>query len=406
MDSTTAPHGVDPLVERTVPPLVERTGDPLGERTVEPPVDRPIEGGAAAGAAQDKRALNERHSRLFDALAREPWAHDFFALLRQIEGLSRHLPRLGSALRPSAEPVRLGQDPELDFAPAAVMSFRAGANTPPRIGVRFLGLFGPMGPLPLHLTEYARDRLRNHGDATFARFADVFHHRTLLLFYRAWAQAQPAVQADRAADDRFAKWVSALFGQGPAPFRQADSVPDAAKRHVSGHLARPTRNPESITKVLRQYFSVPIRVEPYVGHWMPLRMEDRSRLGGVGARRTASLGVSAVPGGKVWDRQYKLRLHIGPLTHAQYRRFLPGQSSLTALRDWMRQLVGFETLWDVCLVLAGPEVPALAAGQPAAGSPAPPNALGWDTWLGRRGPHPDSGSLVLNPSRGAARSPS
>ena len=374
------------------------------------PTGPSTERGTATAAIDEARARHEARQRLFDALAHEPWAHDFFALLRRIEGLHRTSPRLGSALRPNAEPVRLGQDPELDFAPAAVMSFRAAAAAPPRIGVRFLGLFGPMGPLPLHLTEYARDRLRNHGDATLARFADVFHHRMLLLFYRAWAQAQPAVQADRANDDRFAKWISALFGQGPAPFRNADAVPDAAKRHVSGHLARPTRNAESIAKVLRQYFSVPIRVEPYLGHWMRLRAEDRSRLGGVGARRTATLGVSAVAGGKVWDRQYKLRLHIGPLTHAQYTRFLPGQPSLIELRDWMRQLVGFEMLWDVCLVLQGHEVPALVAGK---GPPAKPgakpvtaNALGWNTWMNRKGPHPDSGSLLLNPSRMVARSPS
>jgi type VI secretion system protein ImpH len=274
-----------------------------------------------------------------------------------------------------------------------------GSRLRARGGVRFLGLFGPMGPLPLHLTEYARDRLRNHGDATFARFADVFHHRMLLLFYRAWAQAQPAVQADR-RDDAFAKWVSALFGQGPAALRDADSVADAAKRHVSGHLARPTRNPESIAKVLRQYFSVPIRVEPYVGHWMALRPDDRSRLGGAGGRRTAALGVSAVAGGKVWDRQYKLRLHIGPLTHAQYGLFLPGQKSLIELRDWMRQLVGFEMLWDVRLVLKGGEVPKLAAGKGDAKTlPSPTTALGWDTWLGRRGPHPDGRALNLNPSQ-------
>lgn len=365
---------------------------------------RPAQGGDSASIDQ---ARNDSRRRLFDALDREPWAHDFFAVLRRIEGLSGHLPRLGAALRPSAEAVRLGQDPELDFAPAAVMSFRSSGSAPPRLGVRFLGLFGPMGPLPLHLTEYARDRLRNHGDATFASFADVFHHRMLLLFYRAWARAQPAVQADRPGDDQFAKWIGAFFGQAPAPFRRADSVPDAAKCHVSGHLARPTRNAESIAKVLRQYFGVPVRVEPYVGHWMRLRDEDRSRLGGAGARRRAALGVSAVAGGKVWDRQYKLRLHLGPLSHAEYRRFLPGQRSMIELRDWMRQLLGFEMLWDLRLVLEGREVPPLTAGaghRPGAGGE--PEALGRDTWLARKGPHRDSGALVLNPSRLAQSSSS
>jgi type VI secretion system protein ImpH len=343
----------------------------------------------------DARQRHERRARLFEQLAAEPWAHDFYSVLRQVQAFSPELPRLGAALRPSAEAIRLGQDPELDFAPAALMSFKAeGAR--PRLGARFLGLFGPMGPLPLHLTEYARDRLRNHGDPTFARFADVFHHRTLLLFYRAWAQAQPTVQADRPNDDQFAKWVSALFGQAPAPLRRADSVADAAKRFAGGHLARPTRSPEAIAKVLKQFFEVPIRVEPYVGHWMPLRPEDRSRLGRPGARHGSALGVSAVAGGKVWDRQYKLRLHVGPLTLAQYEQFLPGQPSLIELRDWMRQLVGFELLWDVRLVLKGDQVPALRmAGQTA--------RLGRTTWLGRKTPHPDRGELHLHPSRLAAR---
>jgi type VI secretion system protein ImpH len=341
------------------------------------------------------RQLHERRERLFQSLAAEPWAHDFYAVLRQIESLAPASPRLGKALRPNAEPIRMGQDPELDFAPAALMSFKADGGKPPRLGARFFGLFGPMGPLPLHVTEYARDRQRNHGDATLACFADIFHHRALLLFYRAWAQAQPSVQADRPNDDQFAKWVSAFFGQAPASMRNADAVPDAAKRFAAGHLARPTRNPEAITKVLRQYFDVPIRIEPYVGHWLPLRAEDRSRLGRTGARRSAPLGVSVVAGAKVWDRQYKLRLHIGPLTFAQYQQFLPGQPSLIELRDWMRQLLGFDMLWDVQLVLKGDEVPALAVGGKT--------PLGRSTWLGRKTPHPDRGELRLHPSRLVAR---
>lgn len=342
-------------------------------------------------------SLHERRTQFFDELARAPWAHDFFAALRRIDALWPDEARLGTALRPNAEPVRLGQDPEMDFAPAGVMSFETGASGRPRMGVRFFGLFGPMGPLPLHLTEYARDRLRNHGDATMARFADVFHHRMLLLFYRAWAQAQPAVQADRDSDDQFAKWVSALFGQAPQALRHADHVPDRAKRHVAGHLARATRNPESIEKVLSQYFKVPVRVEPNVGHWLPLRQSDRTRLGSPGNRRSAPLGVSAVAGGKVWDRQFKLRLHMGPLTYAQYLSFQPGEASLVELTDWMHQLVGFELQWDLQLALSAQEAPRTMIGFHA--------ALGRNTWLDSRGPPRERASQRINPSRRSTHHP-
>ncbi len=70
----------------------------------------------------------------------------------------------------------------MDFAPAAISGLHPGNDgRPPRVEVRFLGLFGPNGPLPLHLTDYARERIKHGGDATFARFADMFHHRILLL---------------------------------------------------------------------------------------------------------------------------------------------------------------------------------------------------------------------------------
>ena len=356
-----------------------------------------MDGTSAPDAAEAARALHERRARFFDDLAREPWHHDFFAALRRIDALWPDEARLGTALRPSAEPVRLGQNPELDFAPAAIMSFDTTASGRPRMGVRFFGLFGPMGPMPLHLTEYTRDRLRNHGDATLARFADVFHHRMLLLFYRAWSQAQPTVQADRERDDQFAKWVSALIGQAPQALRGLDAVPDRARRFAAGHLGRGTRSPEAVTKVLRQYFQVPMALESHVGHWMPLRQADRTRLGSAGNRRGAALGVNVVAGSKVWDRQYKVRLHIGPLSLAQYRSFLPGQPSLIALRDWMRQLLGFEMLWDVHLVLKGSEVPPLQLGRGA--------ALGRTAWLGRKGPPVDRGDLHLNPSRRSTNSP-
>lgn len=344
----------------------------------------------------DARALDERRQRLFDSLSAQPWAHDFFAVLRQIEGFSPTVPRLGSALRPSAEPIRLGQDPELDFAPAALMSFDPGGR--PRLGVRFFGLFGSMGALPLHLTEFARDRLRNHADPTFARFVDMFHHRALLLFYRAWSQSQPTVQADRPADDRFAGWVSALFGHRPATLRHADAVPDAAKRFVSGHLARSTRSAETISKVLRQFFKIPLRVESYVGHWMPLRREDCTRLGSAAERRSAPLGISAVAGSRIWDRQYKLRLHLGPLTLEQYQQFLPGQRSLIELRDWMRQLLGFEMFWDLRLILMENEVPSLQVGKSKDGGAAPTIPLGWATWLGGKGAGTDRGDLRQHPA--------
>jgi type VI secretion system protein ImpH len=312
---------------------------------------------------------------LFDALAAAPHAHDFFHALRRIESMTPLAPRLGRALRPSLEPVRLGQDPELDFAPASLVSLRTQTHAPPRLGVRFLGLFGPHGPLPLHLTEYARERERHHADPGFARFADLFHHRLLSLFYRAWAEAQPTVHADRPDDDQFAKWVGALFGIAPAEFRARDAVPDAAKRFQAGTLSRGVKNAEGLETLLREHLQVPVRVQPFVGHWMRLRPQDRTRLGRAG-EASAQLGRSAVAGSKVWDRQCKFRVCVGPLSWVQYESFLPGGRSLPVLRDWVRQFAGLERKWDLQLTLKAGEVPRARLGRDGTAR------LGLSMWLG------------------------
>lgn len=349
-------------------------------------------------SARDREALQV----LWNDLTVAPYAHDLFQVLRRVQALSPNAPRLGEALRPRDEAVRLGQDPELDFAPANLHSFTPGEGGVPRIGQRGFGLFGPMGPMPLHLTEYVRERARSHGDPTMMRFADVFHHRAALLFFKAWAQSRPVVHRDRPWDDDFSRWVSALFGQAPKAFSQRDAVADDAKRLHAAALARGPRNAEGLIKILKAHFGVHVGIDPAVGHWLSLQDEDRSRLlPSTAPGRNTALGERAVLGRRVWDRQSNFRLRIGPLTYEQYQRFLPGQPARKALRDWLRQYLGLGLSCETRLVLQGAEVPRLQLGRRtvpglAFSSDSPRGGqLGLTTWLGRRGPHPDRADMRL-----------
>jgi type VI secretion system protein ImpH len=321
----------------------------------------------------------------FEELAAAPFRYDFYQTLRRLECLHDDKPRWGRALRPVDEPVRLGQEPDLSFAPAPLASFEAHAGTTPRLQVRLFGLFGPNGPLPIHLTEYARERLQHAGDPTLSRFLDIFHHRFLALFYRAWAQAQPAVNRDRPRDDRFTTYVGAFLGVSPAAFRDRDTLPDLAKFFHVGALIRQVRNPEGLVHILEHFFRVPVRIEEFVGHWMSLGAGERAAL----SSESAVLGTGAVLGGRVWDRQHKFRIHLGPLTLGQYTSFLPGGEPLGKLVDWVRMYLCFELDWDVRLLLAPGEVPSLMLG-------AGPR-LGWTTWLGQRQSKTPADDLCLDP---------
>jgi len=308
-------------------------------------------------------------------LERTPWEFDLFQAMRVIEAAHPERARIGEARRPLDEPVRFAQEPSLAFAPSALAAFEpATATRPARLVQRVLGLFGPNGPLPIHLTDWARDRARNSGDPAFVRFLDVFHHRMLALFYRAWAQAQPAVSLDRPAQDYFGRRVAALCGLGTPSLRGRDGAPDLAKLAHAGVFGRQVRSASGLEVVLGSYFRVPVRIEEFVGHWLRIAPEQHSRLG----RREgfARLGEDAVIGERTWHTQSRFRVVLGPLSFSEYERFLPRGRSARALHDLVKLYVGMEHSWEVKLVLKKDEVPLAWLGNSV--------WVGWSSWLGAR----------------------
>lgn len=336
--------------------------------------------------------LSPEERLALDTLVREaaeaPYRYDFFWLMRRIECVCRERLRLGQATRPIDEPIRLGQEASLAFAPSTVAYVDQGSGVrPPRIGVYFLGMLGPNGPLPIHLTEYARDRLRNAGDPTFVRFLDVFHHRVLTLFYRAWANAQPTVSLDRPESDRFATYVGALLGIGSPALQDRDAFPDHAKRYYAGRLGPQTRNAEGLRAIVSDYFKLPTDLEELVGEWTPLLESERWR-----ASRTASagmLGQSTILGARAWQRQTKFRLVFGPLKREQFQSMLPGSPRLKRLIALVRNYVGDALAWDVRLFLDK------QVSQPMRLDGI--TRLGWTSWLGHCPEGEGRDDLIFNP---------
>ena len=239
-------------------------------------------------------------------LERAPFEYDFYTAVRVFENLHPEKPRIGHAARPQDEPLRFAQEPAMTFAPAAISSFKAAdRNGLPRLEQRFFGFLGPNGPLPLHLTEFARERLLHNADPTFIRFLDLFNHRFLALFYRAWAQAQPTTSFDRPREDRFADYVGSLIGIGAPTLHARDDAGDHVKLYFAGWMSRQSRNADGLRSILQGYFQLPTRLENFVGHWMHLPESQRTRLGALNSG--AQLGVGAVIGARVFDRQHKIR---------------------------------------------------------------------------------------------------
>ena len=228
------------------------------------------------------------------ALAEAPYRFGFFEALRQLECVHCTHPRLGSSSRPVDDAVRLGQAPSLQFAPSTLASYTTRSGEAARLLVHFFGLFGPNGPLPLHLTEYARNRLRNAKDPVLADFADLFHHRLLSLFYRAWADREPTVQLDRAEHDRFSVYVGSLLGLGMPALGRRDAMPDHAKLHFAGHLGCHTRHAEGLASIVSDFFGLPVAIIEFVGEWLMIPKDSYCYLDR--SDTTGQLGISAIAG--------------------------------------------------------------------------------------------------------------
>jgi type VI secretion system protein ImpH len=313
---------------------------------------------------------------LLEAVEADASRVDFYALMRRIDSLRQQYPRTGEALRPSQEVLRLGQAPELDFAAAPLHSLERRADFPPRLAVRFFGMLGPQGALPLHLTEFVRERARHHDDSTLAHFLDLFHHRMLSFFYRAWAQAQPVVQLDRPEQDRFRVWLAALAGAASA----GRALSPQLLAYQTGWLGARSAHPERLVKVLGQYLDAPIRLEELVGQWLSIDSADRTQLGyprnhaARSQRPGGRLGRDANAGSRVWDRQYRYRLCIGPLTLARYEALLPGGADWAALRALVELHGGRDKQWDLQLTLHNDARPTPSLGGVS--------RLGLSCWLG------------------------
>jgi type VI secretion system protein ImpH len=337
--------------------------------------------------ASENRASPETLG-LTQALEEAPYKFNFFQAMRLIEAANPGMARLGESTRPSDDPIRLGQEPSLAFAPAMLAAFQPGdEHSADYLAGYFFGLFGPNGPLPLHLSEHARDRERLSRDPTFRAFADIFHHRMMSLFYRAWADSQPTVHMDRPEEDRFAQYVGSTFGMGLESHYHRDALADHSKLYMGGRLALQTKPAEGMQAMLEELFRVPMHVEQYIGEWMALPVESHLLLGD--SPQTGSLGITAALGERVWGGQHKFRIQCGPLNGKDFRRFLPGGESLDKLCATVRNYVGDELDWELRLLLLGSEITNTRLAKSG--------RLGWTSWIGETIADAVVDDVVLHP---------
>lgn len=294
------------------------------------------------------------------------------ALLRGAEARAQGLPRIGTSRLPSQDVVELAQAPSLAF-PAATLEAVHVADGRARVEGHWLGLTGPMAPLPLHLSEFASYERRYSRKQPFGGFLDVLAGRMLQLFYRSWAMASPAASADRPTEDHFGDRIAALTGavEGVRP----DALLPARARLRYAALYASPRSPAAIQDALGDLMRMPVRIVEHVPRWRDIEPDERSRVG----RGFAKLGRDAVTGGRVRTVSDAFRVVVSVSSAGEMNELLPGGRRYALLAEALDAFAPPHLEWDIELEIANNAIrPARLGGS---------GRLGWSGWTGPLPPH-------------------
>jgi type VI secretion system protein ImpH len=259
------------------------------------------------------------------------------------------------------------------------------------MAVNFFGLTGPQGVLPHVYTEYTAARARAR-DTALRDFLDLFHHRALSLYYRAWEQSHFATAHETGREDRLYDHLLDLAGVGTAGLRERLPAADEALAYYAGLLASRARPADGLARFIGDYFDVPATVEQFVGEWRRVDGGGQCTLGEEADAGRLGFGVI---GDAAWDPQARVRLRLGPLTRTQFDDFLPGGAAHEALASLARLYADDQVGVDAQLVLLRGDVVGCTLGASAPSAPGTPR-LGRGSWLASRPMRRDPDDTVLS----------
>ena len=278
-------------------------------------------------------------------------------------------PRLGESRKAADDPVRLGQAPHLHFAPSDVAAFESDRGRPARASssTRF-GVFGPNGALPLHLTEHAYERRRHKEDGTIADFLNLFQHRLISLFYRAWAELGARREPRSARRATASALTSArCFGLAPESARGRDAVLGLREARRAPACLRSRRaRPTACEAILADYFGS-------AGRDAAVRAARGSTSraicsAGWVTRRAGVLGSSCTLGGSSWQCQHKFEIVLGPLALDDFTQLSARGARPRRAARARAAYTNDEWTWQLRLLLQDVEIPGIAPRRAVASS--------------------------------------
>lgn len=320
----------------------------------------------------------------------EAFRFEFFQAVRLLERIYNERESVGGEALPNEEVVRFRSRLGLDFPASEIHEIKEiddehFETKRLEMIINFMGMIGPSGVLPTPYTELATERNRYKDTALYA-FLDIFTHRSVSLFYRAWQKYRFPVQYEKGKDS-FTEFLFDFIGLGTNNLRGKLNLDDESLLPYAGLIAQKPHSVSALEQILSDYYGIKAKITQFYGQWLELDNESVSKIG----VQNCQLGVSTIVGSRVWDTQSKFRVVLGAIGFTQFQAFLPNGSANKSLFSLISFMAGKEFDFDVQLKLKAKEVPSTILTTRAKRKP----MLGWTTFLKSKPFTQDDEQVVL-----------
>jgi type VI secretion system protein ImpH len=334
-------------------------------------------------------ALKRQDPSVAERLLQEGYAFEFFQVVRLLERMYPARSPVGEYADPKEEVARFRSHVSFAFPPSQIHEIQSPLNSGQQLDVyvAFMGLAGAVGVLPDHYVNVLTDPRMRRFSLPFKDFLDIFNHRLVSLFYRAWEKYRLPIGYERGEGNKFMRHLLCLIGMGTPGLQNRLAISDQVLLYYEGLLSQRPRSAVALEGILQDYFEVPVEVIQFQGEWFHMNPENLTTLGPEGQNNR--LGIDAVLWERIWDPQARFRLKIGPLTYRQFEDLLPAGDGYRHLVEMTRFFVGEEFNFEVQLSLRAEEVPWCVIGGSGA------HRLGWSTWLKEKEFEEDTKQPVL-----------
>lgn len=327
---------------------------------------------------------------LDQVLLEEPYRFEFFQAVRILEKIFPERKAVGAEAMPFEEIVRFRSRVSLNFPASEIQRIEESFDELSEqqkyeMFINFMGMVGANGVMPMPYSELIMQR-RRYGDEAMWSFLDIFTHRSVSMFFRAWEKYRFPVAYER-GQDKFTQYLFDFVGLGTKGLRGRMDLDDESLLPYSGLIAQKPHSAVALSNILSDYFGINAKILQFFGQWLDLDKQNITRLG----EANSHLNKTAIVGTRIWEQQSKFRIVLGAMDFKKFRAFLPNGSAHESLKSIVKFMNGLEFDFDVKLILLAKKVPSCILTTRAKRRP----MLGWSSWLKSKPFEKDDEQVIL-----------